>query len=64
MFPEDDEIFDPDYVGLLIHICFFDVAEDFDLNEGLFGEAGLIFDNLQGYLFFGLVVEGFEHLSV
>lgn len=64
MFAEDDEIFDPDYVGLLVHICLFDVAEDFDLDEGLLGEPWLIFDDLEGYLFFGLVVEGLENLSV
>lgn len=48
MFPEDDEIFDPDYVGLLVHVCFLYVAEDFDLNEGLLGEPWLIFDDLEG----------------
>lgn len=64
MFAEDDEIFDPDYVGLLLHICLFYMAENFDLDESLFGEARLVFNDLEGYLFFGFVVEGFEHLSV
>ena len=64
MFAENDKIFDPDYIGLLIHICFFYVTEDFDFNKGLFGETGLVFDDLESYLFFGLVVKGFEHLSV
>ena len=64
MFAEDDEIFDPDYVGLLLHICFLDVAEDLYFDEGLLGEAGLVLDDLQRHFFFGLVVEGLEDLPV
>lgn len=64
MFAEYDKIFDPDNVGLLLHIHFFNVTQDLDLNEGLLGEAWLILDNLKGHFFFGLMIEGLEDLSI
>lgn len=64
MFAEYDKIFDPDYVGLLLHIHFFDMTQDLNLYEGLFREAWLIFDDLKCYFFLGLMIECLEDLSI
>lgn len=64
MFPEDDEIFDSDNVGLLLMVYFFYMAEYFDFDKSLFGVFGITFDDLESNLFFVLVIKDFEDLSV
>lgn len=64
MFPEDDEIFDFDNVGLLLMVYFFYMAEYFDFDKSLLGVFGITFDDLESNLFFVLVIEDFEDLSV
>lgn len=64
MLPEYHEVFDPHNVLFLLLICLLYVAQDLYLHEGLFGELGLIFYDLQGHLLLVLVVEGLEDLPV
>jgi hypothetical protein len=64
VFPEDDEIFDSDNVGLLLMVYFFYMAEYFDFDKSLLGVFGITFDDLESNLFFVLVIEDFEDLSV
>lgn len=64
MLPEDEKVFDSDNVGELFRIVFLDVSQDFDFNEGLLAELGLILDHLQRDFFSMLVVVNFEDLPV
>ena len=62
--PENNEVFDPHNILLLLLVCLLNVTEDLYLHEGLLRELGLVFDDLESHLLLVLVVEGLEDLTV
>ena len=62
MLPEHAVVFDPYYVVGIIRVILLQMQQYFQLDAGLVLELLLISDDLQGYDFFGLVVDALERL--